>query len=54
LSTTVGVAYVIVAEHPTEVVALAFAGQLIVGTWVSETVTENEQLAVFPDGSVTT
>lgn len=40
------------AHKPTPLLTLVLAGQVIAGTWMSVTVTVNEQVAVLPAASV--
>src|SRR5258705_13894346 len=54
LSAVTGLGVATVAVHtPAVVLATIFAGHVTVGAWLSTTVTLNEQVAVFPDASVT-
>jgi hypothetical protein len=54
LSPKVGALYVTTAEQvPAAVLTLILAGQLMVGFWLSTTVTVNEQVLVLPTASVT-
>lgn len=54
MSAPTGAVKVTMAPHcPVVLFTLMFAGQVMVGNWLSATETVNEQLAVFPKASVT-